>query len=126
MKKYKVIADYPSSPYQIGDMVEIVNNHALITVTNESDPWNLDLRKVRRSAPVSLLDKYPALFKEVNTQDEIESMFSIFFNNELGQFEFTPCSTAYPSFTVPYHKHPTLESACAVVWNSINEDLGFL
>jgi hypothetical protein len=63
--RYKVIADYPFNPYVIGDLVTITLTRVLLTVTtewSELDEFRVD---VDNFVPISRLNQYPHLFKQI-------------------------------------------------------------
>jgi len=66
--RYKVIADYPNSPYEIGDL--LTNNGSfLITITHFWDEWG-ELQKQKNFHEESDVLKYPHLFKKLKWWEE--------------------------------------------------------
>jgi hypothetical protein len=63
--RYKVIADYPFNPYNIGDLVEMTATRVKLTVTSEWSDFNNSMVSVENYVPFSRLNEFPALFKKL-------------------------------------------------------------
>lgn len=65
-KKYKVIADYPHSPYKIGDTIVLPpNNRSFhLTTIEYTDEFGESVRQQNWNAPNEIL-KYPHLFEPI-------------------------------------------------------------
>lgn len=76
LQEYKVIADYPGSPYKIGDLVEFstVGTSFHCTTTKEYDSFREDIVEVENYISIGKLNDWPHLFQKVSTQEENKSL----------------------------------------------------
>ena len=65
--RYKVIADYPYCPYEIGELVEFSTSGTsfLCTRTKEYDDFREDIVDNNNYFAIKALDKYPHLFRRL-------------------------------------------------------------
>lgn len=64
--KFKVIANYPLSPYKIGDIIESTNGQSIhMFTTHYQDGFgnNFDFNHYYKSVE---FEKFPALFEKIN------------------------------------------------------------
>lgn len=70
MKRFKVIADYPHSPYKVGDWVEQYTNTAYkLTVTYNGN--SMDETQVN-TYPASAVELYPELFEKIEWWQDLK------------------------------------------------------
>lgn len=72
--RYKVIALYPHSPYEIGDLVEIseLGTSFHCTTTTVWSTFDDDYVKSENYWSISNIEKYPHLFKKIHWSEERE------------------------------------------------------
>lgn len=71
--RYKVVAKYFYSPYQIGDIVfGNDGGRVLLTITSEYSQFMASDMKVENFGHIEILDEYPALFKKLEWWQERE------------------------------------------------------
>lgn len=58
--RYKVIADYPGTAFEVGEIVRGDKKNVCVNVLSEVDSY----------IPVKLLDDYPAIFRRMNWAEE--------------------------------------------------------
>jgi hypothetical protein len=65
--RWKVIADYPNSPYKVGDLVQLTDlgTTFLCTTTKEWDNANLDIVDNNRYFHIEYLEKWNHLFQKL-------------------------------------------------------------
>ena len=63
--RYKVISDYPNCPYKVGDLMIPSPSKRTFLLTKVFDP--IDENYVETYAYVSVINKYPHLFKILDT-----------------------------------------------------------
>lgn len=70
-KQYKVIADYPHSPYKVEDIIEMLpNNRSFhLTTIEYTDEFGENVRQQNWCAPAEIL-KYPHLFQPITHDTE--------------------------------------------------------
>ncbi len=64
--RYKVIADYPYSPYTIGSLMEDTGTRFLLSRTNCYDDFKMDIVEQDNYVSEETILKYPHLFKKLD------------------------------------------------------------
>ena len=72
--RYKVIAPYPSSPYEVGDLVEItdIGTSFHCTTTKEWNTFIEEFAPVENYWSIKLIDDYPHLFRKLEWWEDRE------------------------------------------------------
>lgn len=72
--RWKVIADYPYCPYQIGDMVEVsdLGIHFHCTTTKVYNSFNAEMENQVNYFSIELIKNFPHLFRELHWSEDRE------------------------------------------------------
>ncbi len=71
-QRYKVIADYPLSPYNVGDLVEFSNIGTSFhcTTIEDYEPFSEEFVKTENYESTKKLEKWPHLFKKLEWYED--------------------------------------------------------
>ena len=74
MERFKVIAPYPHSPYEVGDMVEITPSGTsyLEIVTQEMSQWTNEIQGVEHYSHLDNIKAFPNLFEQLEWWQDLK------------------------------------------------------